>query len=104
MAETRPFALPLSHEGRIAALEKFETHQLSTNRQQVEELRGIREEIAGLTAAITTISAQREREAKSSDRLKHAGLALLGGIALALMGWIAKIAMIVQTAKAVSGN
>jgi len=100
-------AQPPSLEGRVVTLEAEVRHQAtrlgelaSTVNPRLEK---ISDAINGLTATITTISAQRAHEAKAAERWKTATISVLVAVAIGLVGWLAKIALIVQTAKSAGG-
>lgn len=75
----------------------------------VDEVRSLRAVVDTLDSRLTVLVTQRdeaekgqEREHKKLERWKTAGLSVLGGLALALIGWLAKIALVVQSAKVLS--
>lgn len=100
-------AQPPSLEGRVVALEADMRHQVARlgelSASVNPRLEKISDAINGLTATITTISAQRAHEAKAAERWKTAIIGVLVAVAIGLVGWLARIALIVQTAKSVGG-
>jgi hypothetical protein len=71
-----------------------------------DDLHGMREDVAAISRNLTIIVTQKEdaekaqaREHAKLERWKTAGISLLGALALGLVIWIARIAMIVQAGK-----
>lgn len=88
-------------------LEKFEAHQEQRNRDLAdrdsdlaERLGELSEQLARLTSAVEAIVTQRAMESKTADRWKTAAMTFSIAVALGLLAWVGRIAMIVQTARA----
>lgn len=76
----------------------------------VDEVRALRDTLDAVDSRLTVLVTQRdeaekgrEREHRKLEKWKTAGLSVLGGLALALIGWLAKIALAVQTARVLPG-
>jgi len=96
-------APPPSLEGRVVALEKIAEHHGEKHRELVSQLAGISSSIRELTTTMTTIGVERKKEAEAATRWKNAALTVATATAVALLAWVAHIAMVVQTARAAGG-
>jgi len=93
-----------SLDDRVTWLEAFEARQGERNSELLDAIRGIRSELKTFNETITTIAAQRAMEARAADRWKNATVGLLFSVALLLLGFVARIAWMVQTARAAGGG
>lgn len=88
-----------SLEQRVLALEiklnyaVDELEQLNTKADQLDA------KIDAMNMSLTTIIAQRDHAEKSLGRWKNAAIGVMTGLFIGLVGWIAKIALVVQAAR-----
>jgi ferric-dicitrate binding protein FerR (iron transport regulator) len=96
---------------RVASLERADHEQQNRNADMLDELRRVTAKLSQIDIHITELATLKEAADKEAEkahkrveRWKTAGLSLLVALAVGLFGWIARIAWVVQTAKAFTGQ
>lgn len=88
---------------RVTRLESDVHHLRDSHGNATLELRGIKTAIDELKMALTKIGEQRAAEVKGAERWKTAAFSVAVALVVGMVVWIARIAMIVQGARAAAG-